>query len=181
MPAPPKKSPEGPKQRKLTPAQRLFGDYVIEGRAKNEAYRLAYPQSSLSPGALTTEAYRTSNRPNVAEYITEALQERRREVLLTRDKKRQILGAIALNPKARDMARIAAVGKDNDMTGDNAPVRIEGEITLHAIFTALRRTTGLLAAGEAKAIEGWPDRTALPPVGGPGEEELTPAMERAHA
>lgn len=154
MPAPRKpKAKEPPEKRKLTPAQRLFADYVIEGRQKIEAYRIAYPNQSLSDGALRVEASRTSALPHVADYIADALAERRREVLLTRDAKRQILGSIARDPKAPRSARILAVKTDNEMTGDNAPVRVEGEITLGVIFRALKQTVAVPTSGEAAALE----------------------------
>jgi hypothetical protein len=159
--------------RRLTPQQRLFADYVIEGKGKSEAYKLAYPQSSLGKGPLSVEAYRTAKLPHVADYIAEALAERRREVLLTRDAKRQILGSIARDPKAPRQARIMAVKVDNDMTGDAAPIRVEGEITLNSIFKALVSTTGLPAPTEREAI----DVTATPQP--TLEDELVPALERA--
>ena len=174
--------------RKLTPAQRLFADYVIEGRKQNEAYALAYPISSLSSGALRVDASRTAALAHVAEYIADALQERRRAVLLTRDVKRQILGSIAHDSKAPKHARILAVKTDNEMTGDNAPVRVEGEITLHAIFVAMAKTTGLPGTKELAAIP--VHATPVLPAGGgspapvavsrtyAAEDELVPAMER---
>lgn len=184
VPAPKKpKAKEPAEKRKLTPAQRLFADYVIEGKAKNEAYRLAYPQSSLSPGPLSVEAYRTANLPHVADYIAEALSERRKEVLLTRDKKRQILGSIALDTRAPRSARILAVKTDNEMTGDNAPVRVEGEITLGLIFRSLAHTTGIPAPQEVHEIGEAKDVPALPAAPVPETPEEAdplplPAIER---
>jgi len=180
MSAPRKKPPETPPKRALTPAQRLFADYVIEGRQKSEAYALAYPQSSLSRPALSTEAYRTANLPHVADYIADALQERRRETLLTRDQKRQILGSIAKDTRAPKHARILAVKTDNEMTGDNAPVRVEGEITLFAIFAGMAKTTGLPGPNEHAAID-IPVAPAALPAGTeplPPDDDLVPAMER---
>jgi phage terminase small subunit len=167
--------------KKLTPSQRLFADYVIEGRQKSEAYAAAYPQSSLNRTALSVEAYRTAKLPHVADYIAEALSERRNEVLLTRDKKRQILGSIALDTRKPAHARIMAVNQDNLMTGDHKPVRVEGEITLHSIFAALVKSTGLPGADEAKAISGGEARTVAVdalPVAADVADELVPAMER---
>lgn len=191
---------DAPSRRPLTSAQRLFADYVIAGSLKTDAYREAYPASSLSQHALQVEASRTAALPHVAEYIAEALSERRREALLTRDQKRQILGGIAKNTRTPAHARIMAVRVDNDMTGDNAPVRVEGEITLHAVLTAMAGTTGLpgddeiVALGaprpKAKVVRG---KTAPAKPAGrvveatvdedvPGdEEELIPAMERKRA
>jgi uncharacterized protein (UPF0147 family) len=158
--------------RPLTPAQRLFADYVIEGKGKSEAYKLAYPNGTPNRLTVAKEAHTVSNLPHVAEYIAEALTERRREVLLTRDAKRQILGSIARDPKAPRQARIMAVKTDNEMTGDNAPMRVEGEITLHTIFRALTQSKGLPAPHEALEVE------ASPVAEAEMVDDLTPDLER---
>lgn len=106
-----------------------------------------------------------------------ALAGRRSEVLLTRDKKRMILGSIAQDERAPDTARIRAVEVDNTMTGDNAPVRIEGEITLHAIFTALKPSTGLPSADEIKTVRSADPVIQLKPAA--AGVPATTAMERA--
>lgn len=161
----------------LTPAQRKFADLLISGIKPSRAYSQAYPNSSLQGGALAVEAHRTTNLPKVQAYVGAALATRRSDALLTRDKKRQILGGIAQDEQAPDTARIAAIKVDNEMTGDNAPVRIEGEITLHAIFSALLPSTGLPSAEEKRMLK------IAHPVGAPKtrdhEAPATTAMERA--
>lgn len=184
MPAPRTKKPkEPPERKKLTPAQRLFADYVIEGKMKSDAYRFAYPASTLTGHALSVEAGRTAALPHVADYIADALAERRREVLLTRDAKRQILGSIARDPKAPRNSRILAVKTDNEMTGDNAPVRVEGELTLGMIFRALIPSVAVPTSGEAKALEAEivGEVPALPMAGAQTEDDPlpVPAMEKA--
>jgi hypothetical protein len=187
---------DAPSRRPLTPQQGLFADAVIEGCTKTDAYRRAYPASSLTGHALNVEASRTAALPHVDEYIAEALAERRREALLTRDQKRQILGGIAKNTRTPAHARIMAVRVDNDMTGDNAPVRVEGEITLHAVLTAMAGTTGLPGQDELVALGAPTPKAKLvrgktapaKPAGRvveatvdeelAGDEELIPAMER---
>lgn len=156
--------------RRLTPAQQLFADLIIAGGKPSECYSKAYPNSNLTGNALAVQANKGRALPNVQEYIEKALAERRSEVLLTRDKKRQLLGGIAQSKTAPYTARIQAIQVDNRMTGDDAPVRIEGEITLHAIFQALRPATSLPAVDEVEQMKlAEPD-----PV-----ENLKTAMERA--
>lgn len=150
----------------LTGPQRAFADRLIEGMKASLAYRYAYPKSSLKGVALSVEANRLGKLAKVRAYVDAALKEHRAEVLLTRDKKRQILGSIALNKYEKAMPRIAAIKEDNSMTGDAAPVRIEGEITLHAVFLGLKQTTGLPGVDEIKRV-----KQATP--------ALTTAMERA--
>lgn len=157
--------------KKLTPAQQLFADLVIAGGKPSECYSKAYPSSSLKGTALSVEATRTKALPHVQRYIEVALAERRSEVLLTRDKKRQLLGGIAQSKTAPYTARIQAIQVDNRMTGDDAPVRIEGEITLHAIFQALRPATALPSTDEIQQL-----KPAVPVP--PDEPPLTTAMER---
>jgi hypothetical protein len=157
----------------LTPRQLAYALARIEGLNCKESFKKARPDNRLTDAALRTEANKLERNPKVQAFIAEGLAEARREVLLTRDKKRQILGSIALDKKAPRMARIAAVKVDNDMTGDAAPIRVEGEITLNSIFKALVSTTGLPASTERDAI----DVTATPQP--TLEDELVPALERA--
>lgn len=159
---------------KMTPQQRLFADLLIEGNAQAIAYKQAYPNQSLGKNALSVEASRAARNPKIAAYVATGLSERRSQVLLTRDKKRQILGGIALDKTAPKAARIAAVKVDNDMTGDNAPVRVEGEITLFSIFSALKPATSLPGPDELKALDQG-GALELPPA----EPVLKTAMERA--
>lgn len=137
---------------KLTVKQQHFANLVLTGKKFTEAYVEAYPSSSLSPGALTVEASRLAAHPKVEAYMDGVKAARRKETLLTRDKKRQILGGIALDSRAVDASRIMAIRVDNDMTGDNAPVRVQGEIVLHTIFESLGLSTGLPSAEERRRI-----------------------------
>lgn len=163
--------------KKLTPQQLRFADYLVEGKNPSEAYGLAYPNQSLSPAALKVEAARLKSNAKVVAYVDDCLAERRNESLLTRDQKRQILGGIAKKKSAPEAARIAAIKVDNEMTGDNAPVRIQEEITLYAVFNSLGLSTGLPTAAELDQLKNVTPkkRRALP---APAAPETT-AMERA--
>ena len=152
-------------KRPLSGPQRLFADYLISGIKPSVAFRRTYRNGTPSATTVAREANRIARLPHIAAYIAAALAERRSDVLLTRDKKRLILGDIAQSEQAAPMARIAAVRADNEMTGDNAPVRVEGEITLFAVFQSLTRSTGLPTSAEVKEMGDAP--------------ALLPAMERA--
>lgn len=163
---------------KLTPMQTRFALLVAEGMKLVDAYGRAYPTQSLSRPAMKVEASRTAALPKVRKYIADLLAEQRKDVLLTRDKKRLILGEIALNKSEKAPSRIAAIHQDNLMTGDHKPVRVEGEITLHGIFaTLLADTTGLPSPAEVKQLK------QAQPVAAPrtreNEAPATTAMERA--
>jgi len=164
--------------KKLTPQQLRFADYLVEGKNPSESYRLSYPNQSLSPGALKVEAARLKANPKIEAYIADCLAERRHESLLTRDQKRQILGGIAKKQSAPETARIAAIMADNKMTGDDAPIRIQEEITLFAVFNSLGLSTGLPSADELEQLKNVTPkkRKALPPA---DAAPATTAMERA--
>lgn len=163
---------------KLTIQMETFANLVLTGKPFTEAYREAYPQSSLRGNSLQVEASRLAAHPKVDAYLELHRAARRRETLLTRDKKRQILGGIALDNRSPDSSRIMAIKVDNDMTGDNAPVRVEGELTLGAIFKSLGLSTGLPSAAEVRQIKNvTPKRLPAPAV----EAQLAPTMTAMEA
>lgn len=78
------------------------------------------------------------------EYLRQEIEQPKEDqLILSRLDKRRILGEISRNKGAKDSDRVAAIKTDNQMTGDDAPVRIEGEITLNGILKGLAGTTGL--------------------------------------
>lgn len=140
----------------LTPKQLAYALARIEGKNQGEAIRIAREAigSKGRPNLATlhVEASRMESHRKVRAYIDEARQEQRLQTLLTRDKKRMILGGIAQDRRAPHQARIMAVRADNEMTGDNAPVRVEGEITLHAAWSAIREAEAL-PMGDKEVLE----------------------------
>lgn len=161
---------------KLTVPQETFANLVLTGKPFSDAYREAYPNSSLRGNSLHVEASRLAAHPKVDAYLAFHRAARRKETLLTRDKKRQILGGIALDDRTPDTARIQAIRVDNDMTGDNAPVRVEGELTLGAVFIALGLSTGLPNEAEVRQIKNiTPKKRAPVELGAP----MQTAMEAA--
>lgn len=158
--------------RKLTPGQARYVHHRLAGDKPQVAYAKAFPGASKS--AMSSKPYLLEKNPRVIEamgaavsgdgkklarlapdkqvkeLIREAGGEQRMiaEVGLSRAEKRRILRRLAMNPKLDPVDRIRAIQVDNLMTGDNKPVRFEGEITLHGIFQALKGTTGLPAPDE---------------------------------
>lgn len=148
---------------------KTFATLVASGSKPQQAYAEAYPDASASMRRV--KPYVLLKNPGVKALI-EALQKSDhaalrlelqmkedeslkalREVGLSRAEKRRILKRIAENPKNGPFARIRAIQVDNEMTGDNAPVRVEGEITLHTIFQALASSTGLPSEQEVLEAE----------------------------
>jgi len=147
----------------LTPKQLAYAMGRIAGHNQKESLRRAIPKNRLSPHALDVEAHKLEKHPKVRAYIDAALAEERGDMLLTRHVKRQILGGIARDKKAPHTARIQAVQVDNRMSGDDAPIRIEGEITLHAVFSALGLTQAL-PMGDVDTLELEPSVPAALPI-----------------
>lgn len=162
---------------KLTPKQAGYVLARLAGKNQVESFKTADAKNRLSPGALYVAASRMENHPKIRAHIEAGWREARSDVLLTRDKKRMVLGSIALDKSAPDTARIAAIKEDNAMTGDSK-IRFEGEVTLHGIFEALQKPAALPGPAELKLVEGT-DKTVTPmPAPAAEEPVLTTAMER---
>lgn len=136
----------------LTPKQKAFADALLSGAEQSEAYRLAYNPHG-TPSTTAKEAYRLAGNPKVAEYLAGQRLKQDVGLGLTRAKKRQILKEIAEDPERPARERLMAISIDNLMTGDNKPVRIEGEITLNLIYGALKDSTGLPEPGELEVLD----------------------------
>lgn len=152
--------------RQLTAKQKAFADALLSGKDASEAYRVAYSPKS-TPATIGREAYTLVRVPHVAKYIDEQRSKYAKQeeatVGLTRARKREILRTIANDTKASRKDRMTAIQIDNLMTGDNKPVRIEGEITLNLIYGALRDSTGLPAASDLIELDPSDPQQVLPP------------------
>lgn len=182
----PKGSPGKARNRKLTPQQHKFVQAILAGHLPKAAYKIAYP--SATPRALRGRPYAMKKNKRVAAAISAGLagsaeklaatvgnktgaelvaagviSREIAEAGMTRAEKRKILKRIANDSKASRVDRIRAIQTDNLMTGDNKPVRFEGEITLHGIFKALAQTTGLPAANEVIELDPNGPMAALAP------------------
>lgn len=161
---------------KLTPGQARYVQFRLAGDKRRQAYAKAYPGASKS--ALACKPYMLERNPRVIEALKAAnagdaqrlakltrsgdtvgviaagaLAREVVEVGMTRAEKRRVLKTIAMNRKLPAIDRIRAIQVDNLMTGDNKPVRFEGEITLHGIFRALAPSTGLPASDEVIELD----------------------------
>lgn len=129
--------------KRLSNEELAFANFIVDGLTQSEAFRRAYPHTKLKGTALRVQAHKIAHREKVERYIAELRQKTEDARLLTRKKKREILCKIATDGKRKASERIEAIKTDNAMTGDNKPVRIEGEITLYSILKQIAPTTGL--------------------------------------
>lgn len=128
---------------KLTPNQITFCQGIADGLNQSDAYRKAYPKCSEQ--SLVSKGSRLVTYGKVKDYIEYLRGETEQKGTASRIEKREILAGIMRNEdkEASKGEVIQAVKVDNQMTGDDAPVRVEGEITLNSIMKALENTTGL--------------------------------------
>lgn len=125
----------------LSPRQLKFCNGILRGLNQGKAYEEAYGKKDYA------SASKLAKKAKVSQYMDLALAQETQAVVLTRVMKRERLAAIALDQlPSKDISpgeMIQAIKTDNEMTGDNKPVRIEGEITLGGILSTLKGTTGL--------------------------------------
>lgn len=165
-----------PREDKLTPGQARYVQFRLAGDKRQAAYAKAFPGASKSAlackpymlernprviaameagakGDARTIAKLTDRTDTVAVIAAGAVAREVLEVGMTRAEKRRVLKRIAMNTKLDPIERIRAIQVDNLMTGDNKPVRFEGEITLGGVFAALAKTTGLPAPEEVIELD----------------------------
>ena len=130
---------------KMTVKQIKFAHAVVEGLPLRQAYRSCYPKASIP--TCDCEGSKLRKNPKVSQYIDLLMAPAAEALVYSRQRKRETLFKIGENlipdEHFSGSERIQAIKADNDMTGDNKPVRVEGEITLGGIFQALQPTTGL--------------------------------------
>jgi|SRR5215217_331948 len=149
----------------MKPEQWVYVRARIAGKSPQAAFDEAKPEASSHMRKKTPYMWERNKEIREQLQLSEArrMPELKAEVRgliadvkeagLTRQRKREILKGIANDPRKNPMARIAAIKTDNEMTGDNSPIRIEGEITLHTIFSSLGGTTGLPSSDEVHEIQ----------------------------
>lgn len=116
--------PNGVGQRTLTQQEKNFVISIIAGAKRSDAYKVAYGKSEDYPDAnLRSEAARAWKRPEVQRYYNRLMKKKEGEAVMTRHEKRTHLASIARNKSERAVPRILAIKADNEMTGDNAPVK----------------------------------------------------------
>lgn len=143
--------------RPLTAGQRRFVRLWITGQyTKAEAYAEAYKRpATKSWAACKSLASRCWQSPRVQEAIQFLTSRENRKALLTRHEKRLFLAQVvrahlpqdrAINPRSPLLKfdPLTAIKLDNEMSGDNAPVQVEGEITLGGILAQVSGNGGHL-------------------------------------
>jgi hypothetical protein len=125
-------------ERALTSKQELFARLVAEGKGMSESYRIAY-QSKSNPAAVRSDAWKLATDPRVERKIAELKARAEERMFLTRSRKRHILYQIAETPKNKATDRIKAIEVDNRMSGDDAAIKIEGDITLLSALGQLKQ------------------------------------------
>ena len=136
---------------KLTIYQIRFCAGIVEGLSGAAAIAQCGSKAK-SVYTRSAMARRWLDRPEVAEYIAYLKVNIESDCTLSRQRKREILKKIAENFPEDRASAIQAIKTDNAMTGDDAPVRMEGELTLSSIFQALQQqgSTGLPSPEERR-------------------------------
>jgi hypothetical protein len=159
-------------QKELRAIHRAFCEHVANGDSPADAYRKVAPGASAT--SQRVQPYRWLGFPSVQAEIARLRVPIERAKVLTRTRKRELLYSIAEDTKAPPAARTQAIQIDNRMTGDEKPVRVEGEITIGVIFRALQGTTALPSADEREVLEAEVEEISAEEPG----DELVPEMER---
>ncbi len=126
----------------LSPKQIAFADAILDGMGPSAAYRHA-GYFATEPQLVAVKAQEVMRSALIQKYIADGREKLERGKTLTRLEKRRTLRSIALSTKHDAGDRIRAIQVDNLMTGDNKPIRVEGELTLNTIFRSLSGSTGL--------------------------------------
>ncbi len=130
---------------KLTDRQAKFADLVCERPLERKGTLYTEAGYRQRGSSADVSACQTLKLPKVQAYLAALRQPDDDKRVLSRQRKRERLADIA---EARiDGVRpsdiISAITTDNLMTGENQPVRVEGEFTFRAILEAIAPTTGL--------------------------------------
>lgn len=129
----------------LSVRQETFAHLVASGIPQAHAYvRAGY---SSDPDGARANAARLIALDSVSELIDFIRQEKLSQHVFTRALKRRRLYEIGMGDN--DSNALRAIEIDNRMTGDDAPIRVEGEITLTGILDGLRPSLGLPDPTEA--------------------------------
>jgi len=125
-----------------------FAQLVFSGANQSAAYQ----QAGYNPPGGIKSAYEMASRlarnvkvANYLHHLAVISARTERSATLSRQRKRELLCDIA-EDSAKPGDRLSAIVVDNRMTGDDAPIRIEGEITLAGILSDLGPSVGLPSA-----------------------------------
>lgn len=121
----------------LNPAQQKFAEVYSEtGNATRAAREAGYSaHSAPSSGS------RLAKNDKVAQYIQHLREESSNRATLSRQRKRELLAMIAEGVLPGD--RLGAIKVDNQMAGDDAPIRVSSEDPFALLLANLPPTRGL--------------------------------------
>ena len=120
----------------LNDRQRRFVEFVAGGMPQGRAYEKAgYAARGKTADG---EASKLVKREEVQAYLRELREASKSEAVLTRDRKRELLAAIAYGEvKATTAERIRAIQVDNAMMGENKPLKLEGEFSIARLLSEM--------------------------------------------
>ncbi len=124
----------------LNDRQRRFAEFVVSG----DTATVAYVKAGYSKNGAKVGASKLLTHANVKGYLAKLRKPQTEKAIATRQRKREILAAIMEGrTKGATVAdRIRAIQADNLMTGDNKPIKVEGEITLKRVLDAIGGSEG---------------------------------------
>ena len=137
--------------------QMRFAQLVFSGQLNiSAAYKEAGYESKLgsSTYASASKLLRIHKIQRYLAHLAVIAKRTARQATLTRQRKRELLCDIAEDAE-KQSDRINAIQVDNRMTGDDAPIRLEGEITLGAILEGIAPSVGL-PGSDAVDVESSP-------------------------
>lgn len=123
--------------RDLTPREEAFARLVASGKNNTESYIQAVGYKGKRSTAKVTAHYLAQD-PAVQAFIRELKERANESAILTRTEKRAILANLA-RKSPQHTTRISAIKVDNEMSGDNAAVKIEGELTLGVVLGSIKQ------------------------------------------
>lgn len=140
---------ESPTKWNLSYRQYRFAQLVFQGGKLGPSYEQAgyNPTNANSRDSSASSLLRSPKVQRYLHHLAAVSARTSRAATLSRARKREILCDIAED--SEDGYRLKAIEIDNKMTGDEAPVRLEGEITLRGILERLQPSLGLPESREA--------------------------------
>lgn len=122
----------------LNPRHKAFAAAIVSGLNQTEAYRKVYPKTSIA--AARSSAATLLTNPSVRKYVEEAKEKAVTKAVLSRSERLELLSGLAKCEETFPKDRIAAVKVLNDMTGDNAPQKVEhsGSVSLVGVIEGIQ-------------------------------------------
>lgn len=137
--------PKRKKPKRANAREQEFARLVLSGHTRKESYRIAYEKYDVAEQTLEREGSRIWKRAHVQLFYNNLVDEANKKAVMTRHEKRATLASIARDGSVKPTSRILAIKTDNDMTGDNAPIKTENtHLTISVLMNAIR---------EGKSIE----------------------------